>query len=64
MTDETSTINDIAELRKQMEILEAEMEEMSKATREILNIATACEAMASRLAEKYGEAVADWWWIK
>ena len=64
MADETPTIDDIEDLRKQMDILEAEMQEMMKATSEILNIATACEAMAARLAAKFEESVSDWWWIK
>jgi len=67
MTDDDPTIKDLQDemnnLQQQMDELNAELEEVLKASREVLSISKACEHMASKLAEKFNEPLADWWWI-
>ena len=60
MADDDPTIED---LQKQIDMLNTDLDEMMKATREALSLAKACEHMASKLAEKFDESLADWWWL-
>ena len=65
MTDEEikDLQDEINNLLQQMDELNAEFEEVMKASREVLIISKACEHMASKLAEKFNESLAEWWWI-
>tara|TARA_R110000803_G_scaffold38441_3_gene83072 strand:+ start:10764 stop:10946 length:183 start_codon:yes stop_codon:yes gene_type:complete len=60
MADSDPTIED---LQKQMDELNAYLEEIMTTTREVLILAKACEHMAQKLAEKFNEPLADWWWL-
>tara|TARA_R110002167_G_scaffold365260_1_gene589353 strand:- start:492 stop:674 length:183 start_codon:yes stop_codon:yes gene_type:complete len=60
MADNDPTIED---LQKQMDELNAYLEEIMTTTREVLTLAKACEHMAQKLAEKFNEPLADWWWL-
>ena len=67
MTDDDPTIKDLQDemnnLQQQMDELNAELEEVLKASREAISLAKACEHMAQKLAERFNEPLADWWWL-
>ena len=67
MTEEDPTTKDLQDemnnLQHQMDELNAELEEIMKASREAISLAKACEHMAQKLAEKFNEPLADWWWL-
>ena len=67
MTEEDPTTKDLQDemnnLQQQMDQLNAELEEIMKASREAISLAKACEHMAQKLAEKFNEPLADWWWL-
>ena len=59
MTDEDPTN---ADLEKRIDTLETELDEMQSKLNRLLEIEEACRNMAQKLADKNGDALADWWW--
>ena len=53
----------IEKLQRQLDELNAELDEIVKASNDILAISKACEHMAQKLATKFNDPLADWWWL-
>lgn len=58
MTDEDPTIED---LQKQIETLEADVDELQALVKRLLGIEKACAELAQKLAAERGEALVNWW---
>ncbi len=59
MADEDPTNE---ELQKRIEILEAELDEIQGKLEQVLKIEKACYDMGQKLADKFKDPLADWWW--
>ena len=59
MADENPTVED---LQKQIDRLESELDDAINVVNQIESIKRACQHMAQKLADKNGDALADWWW--
>jgi|14BtaG_2_1085337.scaffolds.fasta_scaffold01405_12 predicted nuclease with TOPRIM domain len=58
MADKDPTIED---LQKQIETLEADVDELRERLRRIEGIEKACYDLAQKLAKERGEPLIDWW---
>lgn len=58
MTDEGPTVED---LQKQIETLEADVDELRERLRRMEGIEKSCYDLAQKLAKERGEALIDWW---
>lgn len=61
MSDETPTN---AHLLRKIEILEQELDELQNKLNRVLEIESACEQLAQKIAAERGDALANWWWVR